>query len=55
MSTITPRFYPTSHQRYRRTSADGYLRKISKHDELKKISINGDEIGVHCKGKQIYL
>ena len=48
-ASVAPRFYPTSHKQ-RRSNADIFGRS-----QVKKISINGDEINVRGLGKQVFI
>jgi hypothetical protein len=50
---VTPRFYPTSNQKNRRTSVDIYTRKHTRDVSFNKLSINGGEIGFRCMGIEI--
>jgi hypothetical protein len=50
-SSIAPRLEFSSQQRHRKASAEA----LRRGNDFKKISINGDEFSVRCKGKQIYL
>jgi hypothetical protein len=49
-NSIAPRFEHSAQQRHRKASKD-----VLKRNDFKKISINGDEFSVRCKGRQIYL